>query len=197
MKSRIEGWLFDIDELGPAVALWVYDAGGRLRRLTREFCPPVYVSGARDELKRFSSDLWRRGLITGGRWGALREFWTGEETEVLQLNVSDSSNLPRLREIAGALDQQFSFYNIDIPTAQYYLYLSGLFPLCRLTCEADEEGRVTEIAARNSAYDLDRTLTRLSVSPCHRRAAFLPSGTARRRFSISPAAPALLTRSIG
>jgi hypothetical protein len=27
MKTRIEGWLFDIDELGPAVALWVYDAG--------------------------------------------------------------------------------------------------------------------------------------------------------------------------
>jgi DNA polymerase II len=163
MKTRIEGWLFDVDELGPAVALWVYDAGGKLRRLTHEFSPPVYVGGARDELKRFSSDLWRRGLITGGRWGALREFWTGEETEVLQLNVSDSSNLPRLREIAGELDQQFSFYNIDIPTAQYYLYLSGLFPLCRLDCEVDHEGRVIEIAATNSAYDLHHTLPALSV----------------------------------
>jgi DNA polymerase II len=163
MKTKIEGWLFDIDDLGPAVALWIYDAGGNLRRLTHEFSPPIYVGGAKDELKRFSSDLWRRGLITGGRWAALREFWTGEETEVLQLNVSDSSNLPRLREIAGALDQQFSFYNIDIPTAQYYLYLSGLFPLCRLDCEVDEEGRVIEIAAKNSAYDLHRTLPALSI----------------------------------
>lgn len=163
MKTRIEGWLFDVDELGQSVALWVYDAGGKLRRLTHEFCPPIYVGGAKDELKRLSSDLWRRGLITGGRWEALREFWTGEETEVLQLNVSDSSNLPRLREIAGALDQQFSFYNLDIPTAQYYLYLSGLFPLCRLTCEADEEGRVVEIGANNSAYDLHHTLPALSV----------------------------------
>ena len=163
MKTRIEGWLFDVDELGQSVALWVYDAGGKLRRLTHEFCPPIYVGGARDELKRLSSDLWRRGLITGGRWEALREFWTGEETEVLQLNVSDSSNLPRLREIAGALDQQFSFYNLDIPTAQYYLYLSGLFPLCRLTCEADEEGRVVEIGANNSAYDFHHTLPALSV----------------------------------
>jgi DNA polymerase-2 len=163
MKTRIEGWLFDVDDLGPAVALWIYDAGGRLHRLMHEFSPPVYVGGARDELKRFSSDLWRRGLITGGRWGALREFWTGEEREVLRLNVSDSSNLPRLREIAGALDQQFSFYNIDIPTAQYYLYLSGLFPLCRLECETDEEGRVIEIAAKNSAYDLHHAMPALSV----------------------------------
>lgn len=163
MKTKIEGWLFDIDELGPAVALWIYDAGGKLRRLTHEFSLPIYVGGAKDELKRFSSDLWRRGLITGGRWAALREFWAGEQTEVLQLNVSDSSNLPRLREIAGALDQQFSFYNIDIPTAQYYLYLSGLFPLCRLDCEVDEEGRVIEIAAKNSAYDLDHTLPALSI----------------------------------
>ncbi len=163
MKTRIEGWLFDVDELGPAVALWVYDVGGKLRRLTHEFYPPIYVGGGKEELKRFSSDLWGRGLITGGRWASLREFWSGEEIEVLRLNVSDSSNLPRLREIAGALDQQFSFYNIDIPTAQYYLYLSGLFPLCRLTCEVDGEGRVIEIAATNSAYDLHHTLPPISI----------------------------------
>ena len=75
MKTRIEGWLFDIDELGPSVALWVYDAGGKLRRLTHELYPPIYVGGGKEELKRFSSDLWGRSLITGGRWASLREFW--------------------------------------------------------------------------------------------------------------------------
>ena len=125
-KRKIEGWLFDVDELGPAVALWVYDTGGKLHRLTHEFSPVVYASGEREELKRLSTDLWRRGFVTGGRWEARREFWTGEEVEVLQLNVSDSSNLPRLREVAGTLDQTISFYNLDIPTAQYYLYLTGL-----------------------------------------------------------------------
>lgn len=162
-KTRIEGWLFDVDELSSGVALWVYDISGKLHRLTHEFSLPVYVSGAREELKRFSSDLWRRGFITGGRWEARREFWTGEEIEVLQLNVSDSSNLPRLREFAGALDQTLSFYNLDIPAAQYYLYLSGLFPLCRFECEADEWGNVIEIAAKNSAYDLHHATPALSV----------------------------------
>src|SRR5215831_18245814 len=162
-KNKVEGWLFDVDELGSGVALWIYDASGKLHRLTREFSPPIYVSGARDELKRLSSDLWRRGLVTGGRWEKRREFWTGEEIEVLRLNVSDSSNLSPLREIAGLFDQTLSFYNLDIPTAQYYLYLSGLFPLCRLECEADEFGNVIEIAAANSAFDLHHDLPPLSV----------------------------------
>ncbi|MCG3143147.1 MAG: hypothetical protein HONDAALG_00468 [Gammaproteobacteria bacterium] len=162
-KRKIEGWLFDVDELGPVVALWVYDTGGKLHRLTHEFSPVVYAGGEREELKRLSTDLWRRGFITGGRWEARREFWTGEEVEVLQLNVSDSSNLPRLREVAGTLDQTISFYNLDIPTAQYYLYLTGLFPTCRLECVADEWGNVIEIAATNSAYDLHHELPALSV----------------------------------
>ena len=45
--NLIEGWLFDIDELGPLVTLWVYDDGGRLLRLTDEFYPPVYAHGDR------------------------------------------------------------------------------------------------------------------------------------------------------
>lgn len=162
-KCKIEGWLFDVDELGPAVALWVYDTGGKLHRLTHEFSQPIYVSGEKDGLKRFSSDLWRRGFVTGGRWEVRREFWTGEEIEVLQLNVSDSSHLPRLREIAGAVDQTISFYNLDIPAAQHYLYLTGLFPTCRVECEADEIGNVIEIVATNSAFDLHHTLPPLSI----------------------------------
>lgn len=162
-KRKIEGWLFDVDELGPAVALWVYDAGGKLHRLTHEFSPLVYVSGATTELKRLSIDLVRRGFITGGRWEMRREFWTGEEIEVLQLNLSDSSHLPRLREIAGTLDQTISFYNLDLPSAQYYLYLTGLFPTCRVECEADEFGNVIEIAATNSAFDFHHELPALSI----------------------------------
>lgn len=130
---------------------------------SRTSSAPWFTRGEKEELKRLSTDLWRRGFVTGGRWEARREFWTGVEVEVLQLNVSDSSNLPRLREVAGTLDQTISFYNLDIPTAQYYLYLTGLFPTCRLECEADEWGNVIEIAATNSAYDLHHELPAFSV----------------------------------
>src|SRR5262245_39128929 len=82
---RIEGWLFDSDELGPSVPLWVYDDDCRLHRLTDEFYPPVYARGDRAKLKRLAADLSKLGLIAGVRWVQKREFWSGDEIEVMQL----------------------------------------------------------------------------------------------------------------
>src|SRR5262245_62896337 len=63
--DRIEGWLFDIDELGRWVTLWVYDDDGRLRRVTDEFHPPVGAHGDRAKLKQLAEDMSKRGLIAG------------------------------------------------------------------------------------------------------------------------------------
>jgi DNA polymerase-2 len=155
IRNRIEGWLFDIDELGPSVTLWVYDDDGRLHRLTDEFYPPVYAHGARAKLKQLAADLSKRGLIIGVRWVQKREFWGGDEIEVLQLNVSDSSHLLKLRQIAAELDREIVFYDLDIPTPQHYLYLTRLFPLCRLEAQVGERGAVIEIVATNSAWEID------------------------------------------
>jgi DNA polymerase II len=161
--DRIEGWLFDIDELGPWVTLWVYDDDGRLRRLTDEFHPPVYAHGDRAKLKQLAADMSKRDLIAGLRWVQKREFWSGDEIEVLQLNVSDSSHLSKLREIAAKLDRDITFYNLDIPTPQHYLYLTKLFPLCRVKGRVDERGVVIEIGAANSAWEIDHPMPPLRV----------------------------------
>ncbi|HEX2489998.1 MAG TPA: DNA polymerase domain-containing protein [Blastocatellia bacterium] len=161
--NLIEGWLFDIDELGPLVTLWVYDDGGRLHRLTDEFYPPVYAHGERGKLKQLAADMSKRGLIAGVRWVQKREFWSGDEIEVLQLNVSDSSHLSKLREIAAKLDRDISFYNLDIPTPQYYLYMTKLFPLCRVNACVDERGNVIEINATSSAWKIDHPRPSLRV----------------------------------
>lgn len=161
--NRIEGWLFDIDELGPSVTLWVYDDDSRLHRLTDEFHPPVYAHGDRTKLKRLTADMNKRDLIIGVRWVQKREFWSGKEIEVLQLNVFDSSHLPALREIAAKLDRDIAFYNLDIPTPQYYLYLTKLFPLCRVEARVDERGNVIEIATTDSAWEIDQPAPPLRV----------------------------------
>jgi DNA polymerase-2 len=156
MASRwLEGWLFDVNELGPQVALWVYTSENRLVRLSHEFHPPVYVRGEAAKLKALSYQLERRGIIRGVRWAERTEFWNGGTITVLELHVADASLLPNLRELAASRDREFTFYNCDIPTAQYYLYLKGLFPLCRLACEADESGKVLEIAPTDSPWDTD------------------------------------------
>src|SRR5215210_3274633 len=138
-NRQLEGWLFDVDELGPQVALWVYTNDGHLVRLTEDFHPPVYVQGEREHLISLASELQRRGIVSRIRWTERREFWSGDSITVLELHIADSSLLPKIRRLAASRDQEFTFYNCDIPTAQYYLYLKGLFPLCHLACEVDEE----------------------------------------------------------
>ena len=160
-NRRLEGWLFDVDELGPQVALWVYTGDGRLVRLAEEFRPPVYVRGERAGLKTLAWQLERQGIISHVRWAERREFWTGDVITVLELHVADSSLMPRLRALAASRDREFTFYNADIPAAQYYLYLKGLFPLCRLACEVDEANNVLEIAATDSAWEIEYSLPEL------------------------------------
>lgn len=160
---RIEGWLFDVDEGASSVTLWIYDNDQRLHRLTHDFSPSIYAGGPKEDLKRLTTDLYRRGYVSGGRWEIQREFWSGRRIEVMRLNVTSSAHLPRIREIAGGLDQTLSFYNLDLPTAQHYLYLTGLFPLCRLRCEARPNGSVIKIAVQSSAYEIDPPLPPIKI----------------------------------
>ena len=162
-SRRLEGWLFDVDELGPRVALWVYTNENRLVRLSHEFQPPVYVQGESAKLKALSYELERRGIIRGVRWAERTEFWGGVTITVLELHVADASLLPKLRELAWSRDREFTFYNCDIPAAQHYLYLTGLFPLCRLACEVNEEGDVLEIAPTDSPWNADYKIPDLRV----------------------------------
>src|SRR5215213_4160313 len=96
---RLEGWLFDVDDLGPEMALWVYASDRRLVRLVHSFRQPVYVQGQSSLLKHLAWDLHRRGIVSSVRWTERREFWSGETVRVLELLVADSSMMPRLRRI--------------------------------------------------------------------------------------------------
>jgi DNA polymerase-2 len=151
---QLEGWLFDIDELGSEVVLWVIDRQGHLHRLTEEFSPVVYVGGDRSILCRLGCELRNRGLIERFKWRKRREFWSDEWIWVMGLTVADSSLLPRLRRLAASRDTEFNVYNIDIPTPQYYLYTRKLFPTCKLAALIDEENRIREIRALDSAYEV-------------------------------------------
>jgi DNA polymerase-2 len=157
-NRRIEGWLFDVDELGPEVALWVHTAEGHMVRLTETFHPLVYVAGERNQLRSLACEMDRRGIVSNVRWVERREFWTGSLIEVLELHIADSSLMPRLRRLAASRDRDLTFYNCDIPAAQHYLYVKQLFPLCRLACESNEAGGVVEIAALDSPWETDYKL---------------------------------------
>ncbi|HYE74581.1 MAG TPA: DNA polymerase domain-containing protein, partial [Blastocatellia bacterium] len=165
-RRIIEGWLFDVDELGESIALWVYLSSGELLRLQDGFRYPCYVTGEREKLKQLSSTLSSRKLISSVRWQMRREFWSGTELETLELHVTDSSVLPRLRQACGAIEHEFGFYNLDLSAAQYYLCLHKLFPLCQLKAELDGD-QIIEIEATNSPWDLQHELPPLRLMQMH------------------------------
>jgi DNA polymerase elongation subunit (family B) len=161
MKTRqLSGWLFDVDELGSEVVLWVYAKSGRLFRLTHEFFPSVYVEGNHQVLGMLAWEVQRRGFIDRLKWTKRKDFWTGKARAVLELQICDSGLLPRLRKLAASR-RDLTFYNIDLPTPQYYLYTHNLFPLCNLEAEVDEYGRVLEIQVTDSPCEIKVELPRL------------------------------------
>jgi DNA polymerase-2 len=158
-----EGWLFDIDDLGPEVALWIYDEAGRLVRLTDQFCQSVYVQGQQTLLADLAGEMERRAFVTQSGWTDRIEVWSGDTIRVLELRIGDSSLMPQLRRLAAARDRDLVFYNCDIPAAQHYLYVKRLFPLCKLACEADPEGRVLELSALESPWNISLAMPKLNV----------------------------------
>ena len=143
MQTRtIQGYLFDVDECGSEIVLWVYADNGRLLRLTKEFQTPVYLSGERESALWLGWQLERRGLVARCRPTRKTEFWSGRQIDVVELYVSGSLSLQRIKQLAPSLAQEVTFYNLDIPPAQYFLYLNRLTPLAPFTCTVDETYRV-------------------------------------------------------
>jgi DNA polymerase-2 len=106
-----------------------------------------------------AADFARRGWITGVGWTEGRELWSCETIEVMHLSVADSASQWRICEAAAQLDRDVTFYcDLDIPATQHYLYLKRLFPLCRVEADVEARGNVMEIAATNSAWELDHPL---------------------------------------
>jgi DNA polymerase II len=160
---RLEGWLFDIDELGTEMVLWVYDNSRRLHRLTHTFHPSVYIEGNRKSLLMFGCELQKHGFIAKFCWTKKREFWSDTQRDVLELQVADTSLLPKLRTLAASREKDFTVYNIDINTCQYYFYTYQLFPLCTLEAIIDEENRVQEIYTTDDPYEIKNELPQLRV----------------------------------
>ncbi len=160
---RLEGWLFDIDELGSEVVLWVYDGARRLHRLTHTFHPSVYVEGDRPTLENLGRELERRGFIDSPRWTTKTEFWSNAKREVLELQIADASLLPKLRNLAAARENEFTVYNIDLNPCQYYFYRHQLFPFCHLEALIDEEHRVLAIHTADDPYRIEYELPNMRV----------------------------------
>jgi DNA polymerase-2 len=124
--------------------LWIKGEGGLFHRFEDPFRPRFYAQGKKGDLLALFHSLQRERRATGYQWTRKREFWSGNEIEVMEIEMGDPGHYAQLPKILSQWEDKIIFYNCDIPSAQVYLYEKALFPTGR--CIVEVEGhRVFEI----------------------------------------------------
>ncbi len=141
---QIRGRLFDLYPLESSMILWIKEEDGRLRRLEDPFRPRFYAQGKKSDLLDIFHSLQRGQRTTGYQWTRKKEFWSGEEVEVIEIEIVDSEHYAQLPRILPPWEEKMTFYNCDIPLPQTYLYEKKIFPTGRCLVEV-EGNRIFEI----------------------------------------------------
>jgi DNA polymerase-2 len=141
---EIHGQLFDLYPLDSSMILWIREEDGRLRRLEDPFRARFYAQGKGSDLSDLFHSLQRGQQAAGYQWARKKDFWSGDEVEVMEIEVTDSEHYAQLLRILPQWEERMTFYNCDIPLSQTYLYGRKIFPTGRCIVEV-EGNRIFEI----------------------------------------------------
>lgn len=89
--DRIRGWIFDVYPAGEGeIVVWVISESGERIRLIDTFQPNIYVSGAKEDLERLVSRLFKSWEIL--TWSFVEKYAKpidNQKSRVLQLTIKD------------------------------------------------------------------------------------------------------------
>jgi len=124
--------------------LWIKEEDGSLRRFEDPFRPRFYAQGEKNDLLSLFQTLQKGGRAVGYQWTRKKELWSGDEVEVMEIEVIDSEHYAQLSRVLPQWEERITFYNCDIPLPQTYLYGKKIFPTGRCIVEA-EGNRIFQI----------------------------------------------------
>jgi DNA polymerase elongation subunit (family B) len=141
---EIRGRLFDLYPLESSMILWIKGEERRLRRFEDPFRPRFYAQGKESDLLDLFRFLQKGRRVAGYQWNRKKDLWSGDEVEVMEIEVVDSEHYAQLPRILPQWEEKMTFYNCDIPLSQSYLYGKKIFPTGRCIIEV-EGNRIFEI----------------------------------------------------
>jgi DNA polymerase-2 len=141
---EIHGWLFDLYPLESSMVLWIKEKDGGLHRFEDSFQPRFYAQGKKGDLLDLFHSLQNGRWAAGYQWTRQKEFWSGGEVEVMEIEVVDPEHYAYLPRILPEWEEGITFYNCDIPLPQAYLYERKIFPTGRCMMEV-EGNRIFEM----------------------------------------------------
>ena len=112
---EIRGWLFDLYPLDSSMILWIKGEEGSLHRLEEPFRPRFYAQGKKEDLFPLLHFLQKGRWSTGHQWTRRKEFWSGDEVEVMEIEVVDSDHYSQLPRILDRWEEKINVLQLRYP----------------------------------------------------------------------------------
>jgi hypothetical protein len=109
---EILGRLFDLYPLESSMILWIREEDGRLRRFEDPFRPRFYAQGKKSDLLDLFHSLQKGQRATGYQWTRKKDLWSGDEVEVMEIEIVDSEHYAQLPRILPQWEEKITFYNL-------------------------------------------------------------------------------------
>ena len=164
-SNSIKGWIFDVYPAGEGeVVVWIISENGDRIRLMDKFEPKIYVSGAKEELERLVSKLYRNHDIAA--WGFTEKYakpTDNQKSRVLELTLKDYRKARTLtREILWLGDySKYDVNNGELQTDRAYMFSHDLFPLAFV--EIKNQGTKLAYTLKDDVTSTDYTVPSLRV----------------------------------
>jgi DNA polymerase I len=154
MSQKFEGWLLDLySNQKDKMTLWIKRKDGSCIKLVEDWDPSIYVAGAEKDLNQLTQRLYMRKWEFTENFVKLNDTQPSQVLRIYTRNMNDSKELASYILSLSTWDGKYSVYNVDVPTAQSFLYERNLFPLAFVEVEVTN-GKLN-IRLRDSTDRLD------------------------------------------
>lgn len=127
------GWLFDTYSLHDRMICWIKQQDGCTVRLEDSWTPSIYAAAdGKADLKAILENAAAMQFVKDHDFVRRREKITDlDKTVVLKLTLSDPAKATAVARCIERLGKfgKFRLYNVDVPSAQSYLYQHDIFSL--------------------------------------------------------------------
>ncbi len=155
--------MLDLYPAPEGMVLWVIDAGRRRTRLVDSgFTPCFYVCGPRAALRRLAAPLAAQFPLRLA-WTQRRDFWSGEEREVLEVGVTRLMQFDAVVRWVNKRAPALELFNCDLQLPALYAYEKNVFPLACCEFEASESNRLLSLTLDDDPWATDYALPPLAV----------------------------------
>ena len=152
MRTRTEGWIFDVYPEDGGMRVWIIERDGRHRHFLDPWRAAFYIEGDKSLLHGLPSSV-------SYSWVERTELFSGQTFRVLELRVPPRARDRYVRDFAR---RGFELYSADIHPVQAYHYDRGHFPLAFCSFELEGDTLVSW-ELKDDAWALDYELPPLKI----------------------------------